>query len=68
MKNNIKAQHWILKWMDDNPNHTKKEALIALEKAKQMEEYGTMETKQTVVEWGKNKLLKIQTFISKVIL
>jgi Zn/Cd-binding protein ZinT len=46
MINNIKAQHWILKWMDNNPNHTKEEALIALEKAKQIEKCGTMENSQ----------------------
>ena len=45
MENNIKAQHWILKWIDDNPNHTKEEALIALKKAKEME------NKQTAVNW-----------------
>ena len=45
MENNIKAQIWILKWMDDNPDHTKEEALIALKKAEQMTKT------QTAVEW-----------------
>jgi hypothetical protein len=47
MKNNIKAQHWILKWMDNNPNHTKEEALIALEKANYMSLKGALESKNS---------------------
>jgi len=46
MKNNIKAQHWILKWMDDNPNHTKEEALIALQKATQIDKCDTIGNSQ----------------------